>query len=275
MVKHLFVMKTFLFTLSMICCLLNVSRAQDTLFFKTGERELIEVKEIANSKLMFKSLHEDRDILHSVNLYSVKRLHMADGKQYAMVNGVLELVNETPRVDYLVKEKKEIQPVYQNNPVFPRLGRSAPADEPQYLDKAIRLNGPRIGFTYLNPVPETDVFDIHGPMISQFGWQFETRYFTLENGSQGLIEFVGLIGGLEQNIFLPSLSMLFGYRSPGGTEFAAGPNLNLEGFGFVVAVGHTFKSEHVYFPVNVAVAPSPDGVKLSLLCGFNARNKWR
>ncbi len=153
------------------------------------------------------------------------------------------------------------------------LGYEKRDPEPRALDKAIKLNGPRIGFTYIDPMPETEVFDITGQVITQFGWQFESRYFTLENGDQGLIEFVGLIGGLEQNVLLPSVSMLFGYRRPNGTEIDAGPNLSIAGFGFVVAVGHTFVPDNVYFPLNLALAPSPDEVKVSLLCGFNARRR--
>jgi hypothetical protein len=111
------------------------------------------------------------------------------------------------------------------------------------------------------------------PTITQFGWQFETRYFTLKSGTSGLVEGVILIGGIEQGLFLPSGSLLIGLRNPNGLEFGFGPNLSLSGVGFVFAGGVTFHSENINFPVNLALVPSSDGLRLSLLFGFNARHQ--
>lgn len=139
----------------------------------------------------------------------------------------------------------------------------------------LKLAGPRIGFTVLSQRYATHVQDEFGtdlnPFITQFGWQFETRIFTLENGVSGLFEFVPLVGGLEQGKFLPSLSALVGIRGAKGFEFGVGPNVSVGGAGLVLAVGTNFQSQGVNFPVNFAVAPSRDGARFSLLFGFNSR----
>ena len=140
----------------------------------------------------------------------------------------------------------------------------------------IELAGPRLGFTYITPGESADVLkDDLGmtPFFTQFGWQFETQYFALENGTAGLVEFVGLIGGLEQNKFLPSGSLLIGVRGPMGGEFAFGPNISLSGASFVIAAGHTYKSGNLNFPINFAVVPSTKGIRFSMLFGFNAQTR--
>lgn len=109
--------------------------------------------------------------------------------------------------------------------------------------------------------------------MTQFGWQFETRYFTLPNGTCGLVEGVILAGGLEQGKFLPSGSLLIGIRNAKGMEFGFGPNLSYSGARFVFAIGTTLKSSNVFFPINLAIVPAADGVRISLLTGFNARSK--
>ncbi len=140
----------------------------------------------------------------------------------------------------------------------------------------VNLDGPRVGFTYIAPGKTADRlmenFDVK-PFITQFGWQFETRYFSLPNGTAGLVEGVILIGGLEQGVFLPSANLLVGIRNSRGVEFGFGPNLSLAGASFVLAAGFTFHSDYVNFPVNFALVPSADGMRFSLLTGFNARRR--
>lgn len=145
---------------------------------------------------------------------------------------------------------------------------------PKTIVEPVELAGPRVGFTYIGPGETADFLTNELEMttfFTQFGWQFEKQYFALESGVSGLVEFVGLIGGLEQGKFLPSASGLIGIRNAKGAEFAFGPNLSLSGAAFVFAFGHTFQSGGLNFPVNFAVVPSANGVRFSLLTGFNAR----
>ena len=94
----------------------------------------------------------------------------------------------------------------------------------------IKLNatyrGPRFGLTLVTgDVPN----EISSPLISQFGWQEEIRVFGDENQAIGLMEFIGLVGGMEQGYLLPSLTTAIGYRKPNGFEAGFGPNLSITG----------------------------------------------
>ncbi len=141
--------------------------------------------------------------------------------------------------------------------------------------ETIQLEGPRVGFTIITGEladrlrSELDV----SPFITQIGWQFENRFFTTPSGTTGLVEGILLVGGVEQNVFLPSASFLIGLRNKNGTEFGVGPNLSLSGAAFVFAGGVTLQSANINFPINLALVPSSKGVRISLLVGFNARKR--
>ncbi len=150
------------------------------------------------------------------------------------------------------------------------------ADSIAPWESSIKLNGPRLGITYVGPGDAADILDTvynADPFITQFGWQFENRLFTLENGTSGVIEYILLVGGLDQGLFLPNATVLAGLRTGKGWEFGAGPNLSLAGPGFAFGVGYTFKSENIFFPVNMGFVRSKSGYRVSLLVGFNARKK--
>ena len=138
----------------------------------------------------------------------------------------------------------------------------------------MKLSGPRLGITIITGEGAQilkDDFDA-SPIVTQFGWQFETRFFTLEDGTTGLVEGVVLVGGFEQGLFLPSVSGLIGLRSGKGAEFGIGPNLSITGAALVFAAGFTMSSEGINFPINFAVLPSPKGVRFTILVGFNAKS---
>jgi hypothetical protein len=140
---------------------------------------------------------------------------------------------------------------------------------------SINLSGPRIGVTFVNGKLSEELssrWDAN-PVITQFGWQFETRFFTLPSGTAGLIEWVLLVGGLEQNLFLPSVSCLIGVRSVSGLEFGFGPNLSVAGAAFAFTGGVTLRSGSINFPINLAVVPSSRGSRISVLVGFNKRSR--
>ena len=86
-------------------------------------------------------------------------------------------------------------------------------------------------------------------------------------------EFVPLVGGLEQGKFIPSISGILGIRGPKGFEFGLGPNVTPLGANLVLAMGTSFRSNGINFPVNLAVVPGKDGARVSLMFGFNARRR--
>jgi hypothetical protein len=136
------------------------------------------------------------------------------------------------------------------------------------------LSGPRFGFTLLSDgvVDSLATRDIIvRPAISQFGWQVEKQFFTRGSGVTMVTEWVGLVGGLDQSVMLPSLSWIVGVRTRDGAEFGIGPNVTPAGTAIVFATGMTFRTGALNVPVNVAVVPSKSGTRVSILTGFSLR----
>lgn len=141
--------------------------------------------------------------------------------------------------------------------------------------QTVNLSGPRFGYTSLSDgvvqkLKEDRQIEV-GSMISQFGWQFEKQFYNNGDGFTILNEWVGLLGGLEQSLAIPSLSWLVGFRTREGAEFGLGPNLTPAGVALAVAGGVTFRAGAVNIPLNVAVVPSRAGVRVSMLTGFSLR----
>ncbi len=98
----------------------------------------------------------------------------------------------------------------------------------------INNSGPRVGYCFLTGAmyeyakraTKNGGLDIF-PGVSMFGYQFEEQYVGTENFS-ALIEGIINFSGMEQGIFLPTFTVLNGFRfGSSGWEFAFGP-----GFGF-------------------------------------------
>ena len=142
------------------------------------------------------------------------------------------------------------------------------------VPETANLSGPRFGLTMLSPGIVGKLSD-RGidvrPSISQFGWQWERQFFTRDSGATMVSEWVGLVGGLDQSVILPSVSWLVGIRSREGAEFGLGPNVTPAGVAIVFAVGMTFRTKAFNVPVNVAVVPSKSGTRVSLMTGFSLR----
>ena len=159
------------------------------------------------------------------------------------------------------------------------MGVSAPAlaqGPPPPPTKTINLGGPRVGFTSLSPgviekLKENN-FQVR-PLMTQFGWQFEKQFYSKGSGLSALSEWVVLLGGLEQGLAVPSLNWIVGLRTKDGAEFGVGPNLTPAGAALAVAAGVTFRTGALNIPMNVAMVPSRDGVRVSVLSGFNFRRR--
>jgi hypothetical protein len=138
------------------------------------------------------------------------------------------------------------------------------------------LSGPRFGFTLLSEGVVDALADRHitvRPAITQFGWQVEKQFFTRPSGVTMVTEWVGLVGGMDQNVMLPSVSWIVGVRTRDGAEFGIGPNVTPAGTAIVFATGMTFRSGPVNIPVNVAVVPSKAGTRVTILTGFSLRRR--
>lgn len=139
----------------------------------------------------------------------------------------------------------------------------------------VNLSGPRFGLTALSDGVVNDLRLTRGieapPMISQFGWQVEKAFYRSDTGVAALNECVLLIGGLEHNLAVPSLTWLVGMRSTNGAEFGIGPNISPAGTALALAAGVTFRTGFVNVPMNVAFVPGKAGARVSILTGFNFR----
>ena len=153
----------------------------------------------------------------------------------------------------------------------PALGQTLPP-----VARAVSLEGPRFGFTSLTPGIVERAKENHieiRPVITQFGWQFEKRFYNSGTGLTAMNEWVVLLGGLEQGLAIPSLNWMVGLRTSEGAEFGLGPNLTPMGAALALAAGITFRAGAMNIPMNVAVVPSKDGVRVSMLSGFNFRRR--
>jgi len=186
----------------------------------------------------------------------------------------------------------------------------------------LSLSGPRMGFGVItgDDAKRFTADESQGgyeamPVLSQFGYQFEMSYLN-EGNIQALFELIPTISGLEQGLFIPSMSILHGVRSNvNGLEFAFGPVFFLtkkaKGFerdgqwfleddkgmfpdeellieeridqrgdlkfdsGLIIAVGRTFRSGKVNFPVNLVSVLKKNSVRFGLSFGFNASGRYK
>ncbi len=181
----------------------------------------------------------------------------------------------------------------------------------------LRSDGPRIGLTVfggeigntLNREKNLGGYNAF-PLMINFGYQFEKQYINSGN-FQALVEFLPMVTGLDQGLFIPSVTGMLGFRNnKSGWEFALGPTLNLakkadffkDSFGnemiansstskdliyskfdsrgeyaintsFIFGVGKTFKSGKLNIPVNAFIVPTREGFRFGASFGFNARNR--
>ena len=128
-----------------------------------------------------------------------------------------------------------------------------------YDSQVQRNSGPRFGLTYITNGKLTDdieeEFGVTSNLISQFGFQFEKQIMGDENIA-GILEGILFIGGVDQGMFLPSVSGMFGVRNKAAWELAVGPNLSVNGAAMVIGFGKSFNFGNINIPVNIAWVPS-------------------
>lgn len=117
------------------------------------------------------------------------------------------------------------------------------------------------------------------PIFAQFGVDFEQWIRLGGTESHFVFREVITVGGLDQNIAIPSLSILVGHRINIGLDFGLGPNFALTSINglpalsvsVVYSTGLTFSFNDVYVPVNLAFVPTPSDShpRPSLLTRFN------
>lgn len=184
-----------------------------------------------------KMLNADKMITGSVERFGEKiviSLKVIDVKTESVEKvNVTEYLNLQPEIQKMVeisvKKMLGIEP--DQNMVNLLINYDQPIASPK---TQLKLNGPRMGGSVtfgeagerLSDSKDVGGFDMY-PATFQFGWQQEVQYLSAGN-FQGLFEFVGLIGGLESGKFIPSLTVMNGFRfGKGGWEFAFGPSFRV------------------------------------------------
>ncbi|MES2781067.1 MAG: hypothetical protein V4651_14335 [Bacteroidota bacterium] len=102
-------------------------------------------------------------------------------------------------------------------------------------DKArLSLQGPRFGYSFIfgNEVKRLGDSKAEGgfeayPAMFQFGYQFEKQYLN-EGNYQALFEFIPMLTGVDQQMVIPSFTILNGFRNNKyGWEVAIGPSIGI------------------------------------------------
>jgi hypothetical protein len=152
-------------------------------------------------------------------------------------------------------------------------------DTPKLEYRAKQLSGPRMGMSYAIPdgkeLQQTLKENNMGQFLSQFGWHFEWLVEPKTGGPAFVIEATPFIGGVEYGTVIPSMSLVMGVRLPSGYEFGMGPLAYFTGdenkpvgSSLVMAVGKSLDFNGVSIPLNLAVATSPKGTRLSFIFGY-------
>jgi hypothetical protein len=194
---------------------------------------------------------------------------------------------------FMIKYENGLKEVLTHNNIAGERALENEADD-DFAPGQAKYSGPRVGLTCITAGIMQDFLASKGKgsIITQFGWQFEKRLFGFADGPTGVFEFVPMLGGMEQGMFLPSVTTLVGLRGTGkeAVEFAMGPTLSRTGLAMAFALGVNLKSRKVNFPVTIAYVPSvkkqvtdyssignpvtrnlDTGHRISILIGFNVR----
>ena len=182
--------------------------------------------------------------------------------------------------------------------------------------QTLNLSGPRMGYTFFTgnaaetiKAPKTEGGYDGLPAFFQMGYQFEKQYLN-EGKWQALFEFVPMVSGLDQGLFIPSFTVMNGIRNnKNGLEFAVGPSVsftqqakkvlvnnewilskdyenlddNPEQYKMdsrgtarlnsyvVLAAGYSLKSGKLNIPINAFIVPSKTDMRYGFSFGFNVR----
>lgn len=254
--------------------------AQDKITLLNGTEIISKLNEISDTEIKYKLFDNQNGpdrVLLKKDIFSIK---YENGKIEVFNSGNLNSENPNANPGINLNDNSKFDP-----------------DKSDFAKKKLKkFEGPRIGATYINNGTVRDYLDSENksPVITQFGWQFETRLFTADDGTSALLEFIPLVGGFDQGLFLPSISILTGIRNATDAkmsiEFAVGPNFSITrnwenkvapSVGLVIAVGTNIKKSNINFPINLVFVPSvgekhdgkdyETGWRLSLIFGFNSR----
>lgn len=195
-----------------------------------GKICLVEIGEKVGSEYMLTGSVESypNNIILSLRLINVK-------EQSIEKTFVQEYLNLPLEVQSMISESiKKMFGLPVNEELFNHLTKKA--DYENALNNpnknVVNLSGPRFGYTYsfgkdasiLRASTQDGGFEV-SPAMFQFGYQFEKQYLN-EGNFQALFELIPMVTGIDQQLFIPSLTFLNGFRNNNsGWEIAIGPSI--------------------------------------------------
>jgi hypothetical protein len=197
-----------------------------------GKICLLEIgKLIKSDKMLTGSVERiGKTIIVTMRLIDVK----TETIEKTEVNEFLDLQNEMQRmVNITIREMFDLE---IDQELLTLLTKKDNIDNAITAPNVGRLNlsGPRMGLSLLMgeagevfQAPENQGGYDAFPLLLQFGYQFEIQYLN-EGSVQGLFEVIPMISGVEQGLFIPSMTILHGLRNnKNGLEFAFGPTISV------------------------------------------------
>ncbi len=213
-------------------CLLEVGNTIKTNYMLTGSAELYARTIIITYRLINvqKGSIERTTVMEFLNL-PLEIQGMAAitiRKMFGRPNDETKLIRLTQKFDY----ENTI-----NNPDKSRLN----------------LQGPRFGYSFMFGSDATILgrsrdnggYEAY-PAMFQFGYQFEKQYLN-EGNYQALFEFIPMVTGIDQQMVIPSIALLNGFRNnKNGWEIAIGPSISLSRFADVATIdGVTYTQDQL------------------------------
>jgi hypothetical protein len=148
--------------------------------------------------------------------------------------------------------------------------------------------GPRLGMTGVTQ--KRDSFDAviqkiypsdrkYFPLYSQLGLGFDQRIRLGDKGGSLNFQELFFVGGLDQNIALPSFSLYLTLKFASGFELGLGPEIGIKApsgsievdLSLIYLMGWTFDLENLSIPIYYTIIPTPTGgyPRMSLFTGIS------
>ena len=190
-----------------------------------------------------KLLNADKVVTGSIEKFGNKMiisLNLIEVKTEKIINqDVSEFINKEDEIQRMLRIS--IQKLMTGQPEEQLLAELTYIELPiKNPNNIINLNGPRMGIGIITGdgaprlMADNDVggFEMLGfgntAITSSMGYQYEERYIATKN-FQALVEFVGLVSGMETGKFNPSITILNGFRfSKSNWEIGFGPSFKLK-----------------------------------------------
>jgi len=188
-------------------------------------------------------LNADKVVTGSIEKFGSKiiiSLNLIDVQSKTIINqDVSEFINKEDETQRMLRVS--IQKLMTGQPEEQLMAELTYIELPiKNPNNIINLNGPRMGVGIISGdgatrlMADRDVggFEMLGfgntAITSSMGYQYEERYIATKN-FQALVEFIGLVSGMETGKFNPSITILNGFRfSKANWEIGFGPSFKLK-----------------------------------------------